>query len=80
MVYITRTFLDAKKSSPVWIDSLRVYVRGGHGGTGLPRVHGVGGAGGSVYVQADSKLKDLATVRRNNQKQRYVAEAGENSV
>jgi len=80
MVYITRTFLAAKKSSNVWIDSLRVYVRGGHGGTGLPGVHGVGGVGGSVYVQADNNLKDLATVRRNNQKQRYVAEAGENSV
>uniref|UniRef100_V5GJC9 Putative gtp-binding protein 10 n=1 Tax=Ixodes ricinus TaxID=34613 RepID=V5GJC9_IXORI len=44
-------------------DKLRLNVRGGNGGTGLPRFGGVGGEGGSVYVQAKDKveLKDIIT-------------------
>ena len=55
-------------------------MRGGRGGTGLPRVEGVGGAGGDVYIRADASVKDLADVRRKNIEQRYLAEHGENSV
>eukprot|EP00092_Neocalanus_flemingeri_P020322 GFUD01022013.1.p1 GENE.GFUD01022013.1~~GFUD01022013.1.p1 ORF type:complete len:380 (-),score=132.46 GFUD01022013.1:271-1410(-) len=80
MVYISRALLLPKKSSQQWIDSLRIYTRGGHGGTGLPRVNGVGGAGGNVYIKAVERVVDLSEVRHKNSKQRYVAGAGENSV
>lgn len=45
-----------------WIDSLRVYCRGGHGGNGLPTYGGLGGQGGSVIIQtADSTKKKSPT-------------------
>jgi len=82
MVYITKTLLVARKATKAqgWIDGLRIYVRGGHGGAGLPRVNGVGGAGGDVYIKADQAVKDLSAVRKLNKDQRYIAEHGENSV
>jgi len=43
-------------------------------------VNGVGGAGGNVFVKAVEEVKDLSQVRKINSKQRYVAEAGENSI
>lgn len=46
----------------------------------MPRVNGVGGAGGDVYVRACEKVKDLSQVRSKNSKQRYIADSGENSV
>jgi len=82
MVYITKTLLVARKAAKAqgWIDGLRIYVRGGHGGSGLPRVNGVGGAGGDVYIKADEKIKNLSEVRTKNRDQRYLADHGENSV
>jgi len=82
MVCISRVLLGARNSGKAqgWLDGLRIYVRGGRGGTGLPRVDGVGGAGGDVYIRADENVKDLAAVRRKNTEQRYLAEHGENSV
>ena len=62
-----------------WIDTLRVYVKGGTGGSGLPPVDGVGGQGGNVWVRATEKIGSLHEVRRKNQSQRYVAEGGEDS-
>ncbi|XP_076642356.1 GTP-binding protein 10 homolog [Halictus rubicundus] len=38
------------------IDSLRVHVKGGVGGSGLPRYGGVGGAGGNVFVVSEDGL------------------------
>jgi len=35
-----------------FIDSLRLNVKGGAGGMGLPKYGGVGGRGGSVVVEA----------------------------
>ena len=35
-----------------WVDSLRVYVKGGHGGNGMPKYGGVGGKGGDVIIKA----------------------------
>ena len=80
MVHITRICLGPRKTGQQWIDSIRIYARGGHGGAGLPRVNGAGGAGGDVYVKADVTVKDLSEVRRKNTKQRYLADHGENSV
>lgn len=37
------------------IDSLRLHVRGGTGGNGLPKYGGVGGQGGCIYFEASSK-------------------------
>ncbi|KOC68835.1 GTP-binding protein 10 like protein [Habropoda laboriosa] len=38
------------------IDSLRLHVAGGAGGSGLPRYGGIGGAGGNVYVISENNL------------------------
>ena len=62
-----------------WIDSLRIYCRGGAGGTGLPSHGGVGGRGGAVWVVGSEKVKDLKRVRKDNVKQRFIAESGGNS-
>lgn len=35
-----------------FLDTLRLHVKGGTGGTGLPRYGGIGGNGGDVYVEA----------------------------
>ena len=58
MVALSRLFLsnstvvrNQKKARSGWIDSLRVFVRGGTGGTGLPPVDGVGGHGGNIYIK-----------------------------
>ena len=61
------------------MDSLRLYVKGGTGGTGLPAVDGVGGHGGNIYVRATESLSSLHEVRRNNASQRYLADSGDSS-
>nr|XP_033338786.1 GTP-binding protein 10 homolog isoform X5 [Megalopta genalis] len=38
------------------IDSLRVHVTGGPGGSGLPRYGGIGGAGGNVFIVSKEDL------------------------
>ncbi len=49
-----------------WIDSLRVYCKAGHGGSGNPKFGGVGGDGGNVIIRtaavSDSKQKS----KKNN--------------
>ncbi|KAK8373366.1 hypothetical protein O3P69_008778 [Scylla paramamosain] len=40
-----------KRVRSKFVDVLRLHVRGGAGGMGLPRLGGVGGAGGDVYVE-----------------------------
>lgn len=35
-----------------FLDTLRLHVKGGTGGMGLPRYGGIGGKGGDVYVEA----------------------------
>lgn len=47
-----------------FIDSLRLHVRGGAGGMGLPRYGGVGGRGGHVYLVA----KEGETLKRMSSK------------
>ncbi|EDS36461.1 claudin 12 [Culex quinquefasciatus] len=51
-----RTYLKGK-----FLDTLRLSLRGGHGGNGLPKYGGVGGQGGAVYFQAKegTTLKDV---------------------
>lgn len=38
------------------VDSLRIHVTGGTGGSGLPSYGGIGGAGGNVYLVPKEKL------------------------
>lgn len=35
-----------------WVDSLRVYTKGGHGGNGMPKYGGIGGKGGDIIIKA----------------------------
>ena len=35
-----------------WVDSLRVYAKGGHGGNGMPKYGGIGGKGGDIIIKA----------------------------
>uniref|UniRef100_A0A0A9Z9B9 GTP-binding protein 10 n=1 Tax=Lygus hesperus TaxID=30085 RepID=A0A0A9Z9B9_LYGHE len=62
-----------------FVDSLRLLVRGGSGGHGLPKYGGVGGPGGDIYVKGkeDATLKSVA---KANPSKRVVASHGENSL
>ncbi|CAB4064639.1 GTPase Obg/CgtA,GTPase Obg,GTP-binding protein 10,Probable GTP-binding protein OBGM, mitochondrial,GTP-binding protein 10 homolog [Lepeophtheirus salmonis] len=82
MVHVSRVLL-LQKSKKVWIDSLRVYVKGGHGGNGLPSIGGVGGSGGSVLITPSKKVKSLSNVYYDhfpNGKQRLIASPGETAT
>ncbi|XP_029306503.1 LOW QUALITY PROTEIN: GTP-binding protein 10 [Cottoperca gobio] len=61
-----------------FVENLRMYVRGGAGGMGLPRLGGQGGNGGDIWVVATKnvtlkKVKDMYPVKR------FVAGTGANS-
>ncbi|KAK5862301.1 hypothetical protein PBY51_017712 [Eleginops maclovinus] len=60
------------------VDNLRLYVRGGSGGMGLPRLGGHGGNGGDVWVVA-SKNVTLKRIKDKYPQKRFLAEAGANS-
>lgn len=61
-----------------FVDNLRVYVRGGGGGMGLPRLGGKGGDGGDVWVVA-TKNMTLKRIKDKYPEKRFVAGAGANS-
>ncbi|XP_063707929.1 GTP-binding protein 10 homolog [Culicoides brevitarsis] len=58
MVFISKFLLKASKN--VFLDSLTLRLKGGHGGNGLGRYGGVGGQGGAVVFIA----KEKATLRK----------------
>lgn len=60
------------------MDNLRLYVRGGSGGMGLPRLGGQGGSGGDVWVVATKNMTLKRTKDKYPQK-RFVGEPGGNS-
>ena len=71
--------LQAYRKPPSnFIDQLRVYVRGGGGGQGLPKYGGRGGDGGCVYVEAVPR-STLQNLKRSNIKKRFIAARGESS-
>nr|CAD7604186.1 unnamed protein product [Timema genevievae] len=70
---MSRKFLQGK-----FLDSLRLYVRGGTGGMGFPKYGGVGGKGGSVYVLAKEE-GDLKSVSKEHSSKRVLAGHGSNS-
>lgn len=61
-----------------FVDNLRLYVRGGSGGMGLPRLGGQGGKGGDVWVVA-TKNMTLKRIKDKFPQKRFVADAGANS-
>lgn len=61
-----------------FLDSLRLTVSGGHGGAGLPKLGGVGGQGGAVYLVANPKAT-LKDVIRKNSNQKVSAGPGDDS-
>ncbi|KAG7335732.1 hypothetical protein KOW79_000425 [Hemibagrus wyckioides] len=61
-----------------FVDNLRLYVRGGSGGMGLPRMGGQGGNGGDVWVVAKKDLT-LKRIKDRFQHKRFIAGVGFNS-
>ncbi|CAM2105391.1 unnamed protein product [Caretta caretta] len=61
-----------------FIDDLRIYVKGGTGGMGHPRLGGEGGRGGDVWLMAKEKTT-LKRIKDRFPQKRFVAGAGVNS-
>ncbi|KFQ81543.1 GTP-binding protein 10, partial [Phoenicopterus ruber ruber] len=61
-----------------FIDDLRLYVRGGTGGMGYPRLGGEGGRGGDVWFVARERTT-LKSIRERYPQKRFVAGTGANS-
>ncbi|GAA6220681.1 GTP-binding protein 10 [Lates japonicus] len=61
-----------------FVDNLRLYVRGGSGGMGLPRLGGQGGKGGDVWVVA-TKSVTLKRIKDKYPQKRFVGGSGANS-
>lgn len=61
-----------------FIDTLRIYLKSGAGGQGLPRFGGIGGNGGDIYFQAKEKLT-LKNMKQKNPSKRYFSETGKDS-
>ncbi|XP_027494827.1 cilia- and flagella-associated protein 69-like isoform X2 [Corapipo altera] len=61
-----------------FIDDLRVYVRGGTGGMGHPRLGGEGGRGGDVWFVARERIT-LRGIKEKYPHKRFVAGTGANS-
>ncbi|XP_068998916.1 GTP-binding protein 10 [Embiotoca jacksoni] len=75
MVHISRICLRKYGN---FLDNLRLYVRGGSGGMGLPRLGGQGGNGGDVWMVA-SKNMTLKRIKDKYPQKRFVGGAGANS-
>ena len=60
------------------VDNLRLYVRGGSGGMGLPRLGGQGGKGGDVWMVSKKEVT-LKRIHDKYHHKRFVAGVGANS-
>ncbi|XP_070154174.1 GTP-binding protein 10 homolog [Polyergus mexicanus] len=83
MVFLTQILgcvkkLPRKYLRATFIDTLRLHVRGGTGGAGLPRYGGIGGAGGNVYMIAKDGLT-LENVVKTLKSKRIKADSGSDS-
>ena len=63
-----------KRTRSNFVDSKRILVRSGAGGTGLPKFGGIGGNGGNIYVQVDKDKKSL-----RDMPDRLISETGDNA-
>ncbi|KAI4503150.1 hypothetical protein M0802_002194 [Mischocyttarus mexicanus] len=84
MVFLTNILgyvikVPRKKLSAGFIDSLRLTVRAGAGGSGLSRYGGKGGSGGNIYVLTEEDLT-LRNVKKKWKKVKIHAETGGNST
>ncbi|XP_042657845.1 GTP-binding protein 10 isoform X2 [Tyto alba] len=61
-----------------FIDDVRLYVRGGAGGMGYPRLGGEGGRGGDVWFVAQERIT-LKSIKDRYPRKRFVAGTGANS-
>ncbi|XP_056618621.1 GTP-binding protein 10 isoform X1 [Triplophysa dalaica] len=61
-----------------FVDNIRLYVRGGCGGMGLPRLGGQGGNGGDVWVMAKNGVT-LKQIKDKHPDKRFTAAVGSNS-
>lgn len=61
-----------------FVDNLRILVKGGAGGMGLPRLGGVGGKGGDVWVVAKNGVT-MKHVKNKFPQKRFVGGVGVNS-
>ncbi|XP_041649694.1 GTP-binding protein 10 [Cheilinus undulatus] len=61
-----------------FVDNLRLYVRGGSGGMGLPRLGGQGGDGGNVWVVASQNMT-LKRIKDKYPHKRFIGGTGANS-
>ncbi|KAM4689702.1 GTP-binding protein 10 [Discoglossus pictus] len=75
MVWCSRVLLRKYGN---FIDNLRVLVKGGAGGMGLPRLGGEGGKGGDVWMMAKSDVT-LKNIKDKFPNTRFVAGVGANS-
>lgn len=73
MVFLTRTLFAIRELKQPrsylrhkFLDSVRLHVKGGTGGTGLPKYGGLGGQGGCVYCigKEDANLKKIMSKYR----------------
>eukprot|EP00088_Acartia_fossae_P049603 TRINITY_DN5477_c0_g1_i4.p1 TRINITY_DN5477_c0_g1~~TRINITY_DN5477_c0_g1_i4.p1 ORF type:complete len:390 (+),score=58.40 TRINITY_DN5477_c0_g1_i4:74-1243(+) len=62
-----------------WCDRIRLYVIGGHGGNGLPKIGGIGGSGGNVILEACDKVKSLEKIVKDEESKRIKADDGGHS-
>ncbi|XP_014612191.1 PREDICTED: GTP-binding protein 10 homolog isoform X2 [Polistes canadensis] len=84
MVFLTNILgyvfkVPRKRLQEGFIDSLRLTVRAGAGGSGLPRYGGKGGSGGDIYVLSKQELT-LRDVKRKWKKIKIHAKSGGNST
>lgn len=71
----TSFFFQLDGGGTLFDDHLKIYVRGGCGGKGLPMVGGVGGEGGDVYLEAKTNLS-LKKLRSKDPTVRFIAQNG----
>ncbi|CAO1364588.1 unnamed protein product [Diamesa tonsa] len=69
--------LKPKKVRP-FLDSLRLNVKGGHAGNGMPKYGGIGGQGGAVYFEAKEEVT-LKNVLHKFSNKRVLAGNGEDA-
>ncbi|XP_031616901.1 GTP-binding protein 10 homolog [Contarinia nasturtii] len=81
MVFVTVSHFCkkfTKKYQLRFVDSLRLNVKGGHGGNGYPKYGGIGGQGGCVQFEANEK-NSLNALAKKYRGIAIKAESGEDS-
>lgn len=63
------------KAKKLFLDTIKISVRGGSGGNGCPQYGGIGGKGGDVYIEASSKVTNFAKLI--NQSKSGIYQAGD---